>query len=160
MVEFATLVSANLSLRTMSSSADPHRWATELLQVEPLLLDKIQTALAADHENAQTALVEMLKFLYLVAHSPRKLTPALAVDLAWHEFILFTRRYATFCQDKFGRFIHHSPGGSDQENRHNFEHTIRYYGQQWGAPPAVIWGDTAALMYEEAQCGSCLGDAN
>lgn len=35
--------------------------------------------------------------------------PSQAVDDAWHEFILFTRRYARFCQRGFGRFLHHTP---------------------------------------------------
>jgi len=35
--------------------------------------------------------------------------PSEAVDTAWHEFILFTRQYATFCDKAFGRFLHHTP---------------------------------------------------
>lgn len=35
--------------------------------------------------------------------------PSQAVDDAWHEFILFTRRYEKFCQAAFGRFLHHTP---------------------------------------------------
>lgn len=35
--------------------------------------------------------------------------PSQAVDDAWHEFILFTRLYDTFCRSAFGRFLHHTP---------------------------------------------------
>jgi hypothetical protein len=35
--------------------------------------------------------------------------PSVAVDDAWHEFILFTREYARFCQAAFGHFLHHTP---------------------------------------------------
>jgi hypothetical protein len=35
--------------------------------------------------------------------------PSQAVDDAWHEFILFTRHYARFCNGAFGRFLHHTP---------------------------------------------------
>ena len=35
--------------------------------------------------------------------------PSQAVDLAWHEFILFTKQYETFCTNAFGRFLHHTP---------------------------------------------------
>ena len=31
------------------------------------------------------------------------------VDDAWHEFILFTRSYRTFCRKALGRFLHHTP---------------------------------------------------
>ena len=35
--------------------------------------------------------------------------PSRAVDSAWHEFILHTKLYAEFCEQAFGRFMHHSP---------------------------------------------------
>ncbi|TQV71108.1 hypothetical protein FLL45_22540 [Aliikangiella marina] len=35
--------------------------------------------------------------------------PSRVVDLAWHEFILFTKQYNSFCQNAFGRFLHHTP---------------------------------------------------
>ena len=35
--------------------------------------------------------------------------PSQAVDVAWHEFILFTRQYQQFCQQALGRFLHHVP---------------------------------------------------
>ena len=35
--------------------------------------------------------------------------PSQAVDDAWHEFILFTRNYESFCQRALGRFLHHIP---------------------------------------------------
>ena len=35
--------------------------------------------------------------------------PSQVVDVAWHEFILFTRNYQAFCQSALGRFLHHTP---------------------------------------------------
>lgn len=35
--------------------------------------------------------------------------PSQVVDVAWHEFILFTRQYHTFCKKGLGRFLHHTP---------------------------------------------------
>lgn len=35
--------------------------------------------------------------------------PSQAVDAAWHEFILFTRNYRSFCSRALGRFLHHTP---------------------------------------------------
>lgn len=35
--------------------------------------------------------------------------PSQVVDVAWHEFILFTKEYAYFCNKAFRRFIHHTP---------------------------------------------------
>ena len=39
--------------------------------------------------------------------------PSRAVDEAWHGLILCTARYATFCDDAYGRFLHHYPDGDD-----------------------------------------------
>jgi hypothetical protein len=35
--------------------------------------------------------------------------PSRAVDEAWHGLILCTARYAAFCEDAYGRFLHHHP---------------------------------------------------
>ncbi|MDI3326604.1 hypothetical protein QKW35_19680 [Pontibacterium granulatum] len=35
--------------------------------------------------------------------------PSQAVDVAWHEFILFTKNYQQFCSKALGRFLHHTP---------------------------------------------------
>lgn len=35
--------------------------------------------------------------------------PSQAVDVAWHEFILFTKKYEYFCNKALGRFLHHTP---------------------------------------------------
>ncbi|MQY26721.1 glycine-rich domain-containing protein [Nocardia aurantia] len=37
--------------------------------------------------------------------------PSHAVDEAWHGLILCTGRYARFCDDAYGRFLHHFPEG-------------------------------------------------
>ncbi|WP_407664233.1 glycine-rich domain-containing protein [Mycolicibacterium psychrotolerans] len=38
--------------------------------------------------------------------------PSRAVDEAWHGFILCTARYSTFCEEAYGRYLHHHPEGS------------------------------------------------
>jgi hypothetical protein len=35
--------------------------------------------------------------------------PSKAVDAAWHEFIVLTKEYAKFCEQAFGRYLHHTP---------------------------------------------------
>jgi hypothetical protein len=37
--------------------------------------------------------------------------PSKVADDLWHEFILFTREYHDFCEQAFGRHLHHSPAG-------------------------------------------------
>lgn len=38
--------------------------------------------------------------------------PSHAVDIAWHEFILFTREYAAYCDRALGGYLHHAPESS------------------------------------------------
>jgi hypothetical protein len=47
----------------------------------------------------------------LVGRRPKaKLSmPSVVVDDMWHELVLHTRDYAAFCEDAFGRFLHHVP---------------------------------------------------
>ena len=35
--------------------------------------------------------------------------PSQAADVLWHEFILYTREYQSFCARAFGGFLHHTP---------------------------------------------------
>lgn len=35
--------------------------------------------------------------------------PSQVADDLWHEFILYTRDYGRFCNQAFGRFLHHTP---------------------------------------------------
>lgn len=35
--------------------------------------------------------------------------PSQAADELWHECILYTRHYESFCRKAFGRFLHHTP---------------------------------------------------
>jgi hypothetical protein len=35
--------------------------------------------------------------------------PSQVVDVAWHQFILFTKNYEAFCKKGVGRFVHHTP---------------------------------------------------
>ncbi len=46
---------------------------------------------------------------YLRSGFRRVAMPSRVVDDLWHEFILFTRGYAAFCDHAFGRFLHHTP---------------------------------------------------
>lgn len=50
---------------------------------------------------------------YFLAHlkSGRKFVsmPSQVADELWHEFILYTKDYALFCDKAFGQFMHHSP---------------------------------------------------
>ena len=51
------------------------------------------------------------EYFYLCCQAKRRMVamPSQVVDVAWHEFILFTRSYQLFCKRALGRFLHHTP---------------------------------------------------
>lgn len=134
---------------------DAQELATEILAEHPVLVEKIARACEISNEEVPNCFSEVLRFLWLIGTFNRPLTPSLQVDLAWHEFILFTRLYHGFCEQHFSRFIHHSPGGDPKVNALNFEKTIQLYIVNIGQPPAAYWGHRVAQEWKDLQCGSC-----
>lgn len=59
--------------------------------------------------EAEGLYTDMLRFLFLCGTVSKVLAPSERIDLAWHEFLLFTKEYHRFCQRMFGFFIHHNP---------------------------------------------------
>ncbi|WP_194828602.1 hypothetical protein [Nocardia sp. XZ_19_231] len=45
--------------------------------------------------------------------------PSHAVDEAWHGFILCTQLYANFCEQAYGRFLHHFPEGVGESTQNH-----------------------------------------
>lgn len=70
-------------------------------------------------DEARELFEEMKKFLYICSINPKMSTPSIPVDNMWHQFILWTKDYANYCQENFGKFIHHFPSVGESEE--NFE---------------------------------------
>ncbi|WP_309396323.1 glycine-rich domain-containing protein [Cerasicoccus maritimus] len=137
-----------------SNTIDSQAASATLLQAQPLLGEKIASALACDAPTATEALTEAIRFLALVAQSVTPLTPSHKVDLAWHEFILFTRDYHAFCQQHFGKYIHHTPGGGTDQNHRQYHATLAAYQAAFG-PPSIRFWDNPNLGPAASNCGAC-----
>jgi len=75
----------------------------------PEVVLRIMEKASLNQSNAEALFYEMLSFLGEAAQSSEKSIPTKKVDLAWHEFILFTKDYALYCKKYLGKFIHHTP---------------------------------------------------
>lgn len=128
--------------------------AAALLAKNPLLGDKIAMATQLEPLEVPAMLREVLRFLELTRDSGQMLSPPQRLDLAWHEFILFTRLYADWCERRLGRFVHHQPGGSADENRAQLRRTLMRYSLRFGAPDPRFWGDHSYYS-EGVDCGAC-----
>lgn len=78
----------------------------------PYLWERVQKRLP-DLSSKEIELVERGLREWFVCCACRWRTvlgmPSRAVDEAWHEFILDTRRYTGFCTGAFGEYLHHMP---------------------------------------------------
>ncbi len=142
-------------MKTQKNIEEVEKWTNVLLKENPVLLKKLDAIPLSEELDSEELLVEVVKFLSLVSVFNVTLTPSLLVDLAWHEFILFTKTYEKFCTQKFDRFIHHSPDDDTVKNHSNYFKTINHYINHFGEPPTSIWGDISEKEWEDSQCGSC-----
>jgi hypothetical protein len=129
--------------------------AAQLLSDNPILGEKIAKATGLNESKA--LLIEVLRFMELVQNSGERLTPSYKVDLAWHEFILFTKLYADFCAQHFDRFIHHYPGDNHSENKIGFKKLHYHYNKYFGSEPnPEFWGKVLVEIADESDCGTDL----
>lgn len=61
--------------------------------------------------DAELVLRGLRQFFLAHLRSERRFVamPSRVVDAAWHDFILHTRAYASWCDAAFGRLLHHTP---------------------------------------------------
>ena len=90
-----------------------------------------------DAETAERWFAEMLRFLDLCAESEAMLSPSIAVDSAWHAFILNTRDYEAYCRERFGRFLHHDPTG--EPDREAYSRAYERATQRHGQLDPLVW---------------------
>jgi hypothetical protein len=78
----------------------------------PALRDKLSERYPELSDGQITTVLEGLRAWFVAClHADGRTLgmPSRAVDVAWHEFILVTRDYHAFCEEAFGRYLHHSP---------------------------------------------------
>lgn len=74
--------------------------------------DKVSSTYPHLNEQQVKTVIEGLRQYFQMCRVAGKQTvsmPSQAVDVAWHEFILFTQDYQIFCKRGFGFFLHHVP---------------------------------------------------
>jgi hypothetical protein len=85
------------------------------------VINSFTDKLDVSRDEAERIFLETLRWLWYVATTtPSKEnpeahgmdSPMFIIDEMWHVFILVTRDYAAFCDEMFGRFIHHDPGSA------------------------------------------------
>jgi hypothetical protein len=129
-----------------------------MLYENPDLLHRYKEKLELSEEEAVILFDDTKRFLYLCGTNGGVWSPPRKVDTGWHEFLMFTEDYANFCQQFFGRFIHHCPRRITDEptNGIRTRNTVRLAIATFGGGLSSNWsvpvsGDALA----EDPCDSC-----
>lgn len=135
---------------------------TDLLDYQhPRLINNYMRTLDAEESVAQGLFDDVLKYLWLSKkHAWEKENnpsdPALQfqfvmheemrpIDEMWHNFILYTRDYADFCNNFFGHFIHHEPDlainsvQSEEDFFKDLEKYLNYVYENLGEATVKRW---------------------
>lgn len=115
-----------------------------LLKHSPLLSERIASAVPG--RDSKNTLRELIKFLDICAVQAS--TPSILIDYAWHELILFTRCYQEFCNHFYGKFIHHSPDSSTEQNNKRYENTIYALKKEHFRVDKYYWPHGITLTFE------------
>ena len=124
-------------------------------------------------EEAEALFDEVKRYLVLSRSDRERIYAmhSLRIDDVWHQFILYTKEYAQFCQTYFGGYIHHAPSNapkSDAESQIEIASLADFrdrYRELFGALPSDLWDDAAAIrldrrvLNERAGRLSVAGDA-
>lgn len=146
----------------------PHFKRTTLEEVLAYQHEDLIARFVEDHgvpeSYARELFLETKKWLWLChidsqegAKTPLTIYPFMgALDEMWHSFVLFSKDYATFCEDFFGEFIHHYPTPVREKTEHKARlvvdeeglknetydkllNFVRYVEEKLGKETAVCW---------------------
>jgi hypothetical protein len=93
------------------------RWPRGLLQ----RLEKHYPAFQRKDSALVSRGLRQFFLAYLMSGKCYVSMPSQVADDLWHEFILYTREYDSFCHRAFGRFLHHTPAVVLSEHRKSNE---------------------------------------
>lgn len=87
------------------------------------LIDRLAASGELSREEVTQIFEETKRFLVLGTVLGRNFAPSVPVDRLWHEWILFTDDYHTFCHH-LGGYIHHTPIPKGSEDQPPLEPTV------------------------------------
>lgn len=134
-------------------------------------IERLKVKLNLEHKEAEQLFIDMKQFLFLCGTRPGICSPTEPIDAAWHEFVLYTQDYASFCDEMFGRFIHHVPptylsneGQTKGKTWRTFQVAEDVFGQlssNWDVPehmrPSRSAKSDNILLIEFDNCGDSCG---
>ncbi|MFD9161514.1 glycine-rich domain-containing protein [Streptomyces sp. NPDC059558] len=111
------------------------------------VINGIAKSEGVSNEVAEQYFEGALQFLEVASTASKPVSPSRPVDAAWHAFILHTADYANYCQERFGRFIHHKPTRTCDPELYMEARNLVH--ERFGPLNAAIWHQP-----EASECGS------
>jgi hypothetical protein len=135
-------ITSNAGLRQVKDSIANAAASAEAFDIAPVL-ERYKAEQAVDEAGARRRWRELVRFLLMVGHAgERGYGMHGPVDGLWHDFVLHTALYQTFCERYAGRFLHHHPGTSQPGAawRAGYLRFLVDYRTVFGeAPPDDLW---------------------
>ncbi len=108
-----------------------------------------RTRLADENEwtifFTEQAILEYKKFMYLAASVDFMVAPSAIVDIVWHQHLLFSQSYQSFC-NLIGKQVQHIPSTHQVGESEKFiraqQQTKTAYEKHFGKQPRYLWEQT------------------
>lgn len=111
----------------------------------------LMTELELTRSDARGLAREAVRFLSLASRSDDVVVPSVMVDVAWHLWLLDSRRYFALCDHLGAGYLHHEPGRPDDPAMlAAYDRTRTAMTQNFGTLSPRWWGSRAAA----GRCGS------
>ena len=105
------------------------------------VVHRICKELSVNIEKAKELFTDLKKFLWATSQAKVNVLPPPLIDEAWHAFILFTEDYEIFCNNFFGKMIHHLPHrpGDPVIGKEETKPSIDLFVNLFGSKPSTNW---------------------
>jgi hypothetical protein len=120
----------------------------------PYLIEKLLKDHVVDSaEEANALFTEVKRYLVLNQIDRTKAWKmySLRVDEVWHQFVLFTVEYSSFCDKYFGHYAHHAPsnapdpGFGHRAPEATFAEFADRYLEMFGTELPDVWDDSTCI---------------
>lgn len=116
-----------------------------------LLLERYMKEQSCKRKKADKAFIALKQFLYVCATASHRCSPSAEIDPMWHEFLMFSEVYYTFCMKYFDRVIHHHP--TKRKMPASYKETYASALKIFGKLDPEFWPEPREER-KEAHCGS------
>lgn len=115
-----------------------------------LLIDRFCSTYNVTRKEALARFQETKKFLVICAADRyNAYSPSRAVDLMWHQFMLHSKDYFTFCE-MIGGYIHHQPSETHEPKK--YMKTLEALKEMFGEIDRHFWEENSS---DCTSCESC-----